>query len=620
VIPGAVVWATEELGSPGQDWRYGDGCLSYDWESGSWPIEEMYAHMVASNRLFGDEAYLYPVETMMTLHFAPENYNGTADQDDLDFVLSNTEFSTVYSDYRILSGQTDFDTYLPGFHTMYGYAEYLATGNKNYIVNSADRLIRLINENETKWTTDPIMKTTDKAKGAYSVFRFLTGAYLGGSGLTRARVPGMAVSWEGTGYDFAALVAQASESRLKTLVYNFEPEGKNIGVRNWMLEPGTYRVNLGPDANEDDAIDSVSQSFEVEIIERGQTVQFWLPSGELYVLQFDQVSSSGDKWTDRADLGLTSEDVILSPANPGPGQSVTVQVTLHNIGSKAAQDISVKAFAGISQLSVGELATSNINRLDAPNDLQPRTVQVALQLVVPDDGTFNISVDPGNQIPEVTERNNAVFYDGSHLISPAEIGWTQEESVSTFVDVPIDHPYHDYIEMLYQEGYTAGCSAEPLMYCPENVMNRAESAVFAERGIHNADYVPPDPTEIVFDDVALDAWYANWVHGLWDDDYTSGCGTDPLVYCPEQEHTRAEGTVFYLRMMYGADYTPPAGQGYFTDVDPGMWYAKWVDAAYEAGIAEPCAIELELRFCPEEPLTRAVAAYMMVNSKGLSIP
>ena len=141
-----------------------------------------------------------------------------------------------------------------------------------------------------------------------------------------------------------------------------------------------------------------------------------------------------------------------------------------------------------------------------------------------------------------------------------------------------------------------------------------------ERGIHNADYMPPQPGEVVFDDLALDTWYAKWTHGLWDDGYTSGCGTDPLIYCPEQEHTRAEGTVFYLRMMHGADYMPSEGQGYFVDVDPGMWYAKWVDAAYEAGIAEPCSTEPELRFCPEDPLTRAVAAYMMVQAKGLSLP
>jgi hypothetical protein len=190
----------------------------------------------------------------------------------------------------------------------------------------------------------------------------------------------------------------------------------------------------------------------------------------------------------------------------------------------------------------------------------------------------------------------------------------------TFVDVPLDHPYHDYIEVLYREGYTAGCSHDPLMYCPERVMSRAESSVFVERGIHDAEYDPVDPTAVIFDDVALDAWYADWVHGLWDDGYTAGCGTDPLIYCPDQEHTRAEGCVFYLRMLYGADYVPADPKGYFADVDPEMWYAKWVDAAWEAGIAEPCGTEPELLFCPEDGLTRAVAAYMMVQAKEILIP
>ena len=151
-------------------------------------------------------------------------------------------------------------------------------------------------------------------------------------------------------------------------------------------------------------------------------------------------------------------------------------------------------------------------------------------------------------------------------------------------------------------------------------MNRAESSVFVERGIHGAEYDPPDPTQVVFADVALDAWYADWIHGLWDDGYTAGCGMDPLIYCPDQEHTRAEGCVFYLRMMYGADYVPPDPKGYFADVDPEMWYAKWVDACWEAGIAEPCETEPELLYCPEDGLTRAVAAYMMVQAKGLLSP
>ena len=147
-----------------------------------------------------------------------------------------------------------------------------------------------------------------------------------------------------------------------------------------------------------------------------------------------------------------------------------------------------------------------------------------------------------------------------------------------------------------------------------------QSAVFVERGIQGADYLPPDPTVDVFDDVPRGEWYAKWATALWEDGYTAGCGTDPLIYCPLQGHTRAEACVFYLRMMHGADYEPPEPQGYFADVDLELWYAKWVDACWEAGIAEPCETEPDLLFCPEDPLTRAVAAYMMVQAKELDLP
>jgi hypothetical protein len=57
-------------------------------------------------------------------------------------------------------------------------------------------------------------------------------------------------------------------------------------------------------------------------------------------------------------------------------------------------------------------------------------------------------------------------------------------------------------------------------------------------------------------DVPLWEWFAKWANGLWEDGYTAGCGTNPLMCCPQQEHTRVEGTVFFLRMMHGADYGP----------------------------------------------------------------
>jgi hypothetical protein len=187
------------------------------------------------------------------------------------------------------------------------------------------------------------------------------------------------------------------------------------------------------------------------------------------------------------------------------------------------------------------------------------------------------------------------------------------------VDVPPDHWAHDYIEVLFQNGCVAGCQADPPKYCPEAIMTRAESAVFVVRGLHGSGFMPPQPAEKIFEDVLLQEWFANWATQLWEDGYTAGCGVDPLVYCPFQEHTRAEGAVFFLRMQHGKAYVPPDAVGLFTDVLVDAWYARWAEAAYAEGLLPTCAEAPELRFCPEDPLDRAMAAFMMVQAKGLEV-
>jgi hypothetical protein len=240
-----------------------------------------------------------------------------------------------------------------------------------------------------------------------------------------------------------------------------------------------------------------------------------------------------------------------------------------------------------------------------------------------------------------TARITNVDYDNNILTLDTSLTWAAGQGVSlpysgnapdigayefsgipnqTFTDVPLDHWAHDYIEKLYQEGYIAGCNLDPLMYCPNAAMNRAESAVFVERGIHGADYLPDQPTEQIFADVPLTEWFAKWATALWEDGYTAGCGTDPLIYCPLQGHTRAEGSVFFLRMMHGSEYVPPEPTGIFADVPTTTWYADWAEAAFNAGIIPACQTEPELLFCPEDPLDRAMAAYMMVQAKDLTIP
>ncbi len=187
-----------------------------------------------------------------------------------------------------------------------------------------------------------------------------------------------------------------------------------------------------------------------------------------------------------------------------------------------------------------------------------------------------------------------------------------------FADVPTTHWAFDAIEALYRAGYVAGCSTDPLMYCPEQVLNRAESAVFVLRGVYGAITSPPHPAPATpsFSDVPAGFWGYGWIESLYQDGYTAGCGTSPLVYCPTQQHTRAEGSVFFLRLMYDMSYVPAAPTGLFTDVDPAAWYAGWVEEGYTHGLLPACSTD-PLMFCPDALLDRAWAAHMMVQAKGL---
>jgi hypothetical protein len=71
-------------------------------------------------------------------------------------------------------------------------------------------------------------------------------------------------------------------------------------------------------------------------------------------------------------------------------------------------------------------------------------------------------------------------------------------------------------------------------------------------------------------------------------------------------------------MMHGTDFAPPTPTGIFTDVPLDAWYADWVEAAYLAGLIPACSSDPVLRFCPQDPLDRAMAAYMMVQAKGMN--
>jgi len=59
--------------------------------------------------------------------------------------------------------------------------------------------------------------------------------------------------------------------------------------------------------------------------------------------------------------------------------------------------------------------------------------------------------------------------------------YTPPVAKGIFADVPVGYWASSWIEQLYLDGITKGCSTDPLSYCPESYVTRAEMAAFLLR-------------------------------------------------------------------------------------------------------------------------------------------
>ncbi|WP_345296978.1 S-layer homology domain-containing protein, partial [Candidatus Villigracilis affinis] len=184
---------------------------------------------------------------------------------------------------------------------------------------------------------------------------------------------------------------------------------------------------------------------------------------------------------------------------------------------------------------------------------------------------------------------------------------------TTFADVPTSYWAWQYIERLYNAGITGGCSASPLMYCPESTVTRAQMAIFILRGIHGSAYTPPAATGTVFADVPLGSFAADWIEQLALEGVTAGCGGGN--YCPEATITRAQMAIFLLRGEHGNAYTPPAATGtVFGDIPLGSFADAWIEQLAAEGITSGCG---NGNYCPDANVTRAEMAVFLVRAFGL---
>ncbi len=159
--------------------------------------------------------------------------------------------------------------------------------------------------------------------------------------------------------------------------------------------------------------------------------------------------------------------------------------------------------------------------------------------------TGGCAVSPLQFCPDsnVTRAQMAVFIIAGLGVTPCPSGCPQD-----FADVPPSYWAFNWIEEIYRRGITAGCAVSPLRYCPDNNVTRAQMAVFMIAALG----VTPCPSGCPqdFSDVPPSYWAFNWIEEIYRRGITAGCAVSPLRYCPDNNITRREMSVFLIRAFF----------------------------------------------------------------------
>lgn len=204
-----------------------------------------------------------------------------------------------------------------------------------------------------------------------------------------------------------------------------------------------------------------------------------------------------------------------------------------------------------------------------------------------------------NQVGCRAMEDNAVTIRG--FIAPDYDGYAeqirQSVCVAGFGDVPVGVYYQEDLEWAVENGLIIGVADG--LFAPDKELTRAEAVEMLYR--YCGEKV--DPVELLFEDVADDAWYLEALQWAWDQNIV--IGRSEIEFGGDEEILRCE----LAAMLHRLEGCPDAKPGpLFADVQDGAWYYGAVSWAAGVGIVEGVGGHL---FAPLDGLLRRDAVCMM---------
>ncbi|MEA2600271.1 MAG: in [Acidobacteriota bacterium] len=116
----------------------------------------------------------------------------------------------------------------------------------------------------------------------------------------------------------------------------------------------------------------------------------------------------------------------------------------------------------------------------------------------------------------------------------------------------------------------------------------------------------------VFADVPPKYWARRWIEAIYRAGITSGCGSNPRRYCPEDVVTRGSMAQMLLAAKEGPGYVPPAcSTSPFSDVPTSSPLCPWIQELVHRGVTSGCGGG---QYCPGNPVTRSQMAVFLLST------
>ncbi len=122
-----------------------------------------------------------------------------------------------------------------------------------------------------------------------------------------------------------------------------------------------------------------------------------------------------------------------------------------------------------------------------------------------------------------------------------------------FTDVPATNPFFPHIQKLMDLDITSGCGTG--LFCPTDTIPRWEMAIFMIRArlmLYGATFTTA--TTPYFADVPTNiegnGMPFPFIQRSYEEHITNGCGTNPLIYCPDELVTRGQMASYIMRGLF----------------------------------------------------------------------